>query len=720
LTNPNPNIEPLHDYQPRWYQQNFEQAMFGGKRRAFLLYHRRAGKDFSCWMFMLYCAMRDVPGIYYYIFPTYSQGKKAIWDAIDENGRSFLSYIPKECLEGKPNSTEMKVKVKTTNGAFSLIQIIGSDNPDAIRGTNPKGVVFSEYALQDPRIWTEIISPILIKNKGWAVFNTTPYGKNHAYDLWVSALHQYKSDWFTQKLTIDDTKLFTIEDVLKDNPNTSEDIIQQEYYVSWDRGVDGSFYGKHMADARKSGRIGNVQWEPRSNVDTYWDIGYGDSTAIIFGQQVGAEFRIIDYYEAHGEGLEHYVKHLKSKPYIYGNHYMPHDAGSGSIQTGMSLQRYAQDLGLKAIILPRELNIEPGIEATRSMLATAWIDETRCKQLIKCLEAYHKKYNDKFNCYSNTPEHDWSSHGCFTGDTKILTRNGMYPIMDLPQNGEILTLCGWKPYTLPRITRKNAQLVKVTFADGNSVKCTQDHMFLTVNGWKYAKDLTKYTEILSSLTSLHNTLMADYIENGQESPILPEVAKNYIATLGKSPSDLFRQNVIFTIKMATRQTIISKIWNAWTQTNIYLKKGVNKIAKLVTWLESVPLNGIDHPKVVYGIQGMPSNLKVGLNGNTKTNLVNGVERNSKHLSEKMDTNINIAIPTAKPLFIESVQELNEKADVWCLTVKGYKHFTLENGAVVHNSDATRYCAMARIQYGRGPGSLSPEKIKEWREKHMGY
>ena len=170
----------LSDYHPRWYQQDFENAMFNGYRRAYLLYHRRAGKDFSCWMFMIYCALRDRPGIYYYILPTYAQGKKVIWDAIDESGKRFLDYIPKEAIIGKPNQQEMKIRL--VNG--SLIQIIGSDNPDSIRGTNPKGVVLSEYALQDPRIWHEIISPIFAKNNGWGIFNTTPRGKNHAWELW--------------------------------------------------------------------------------------------------------------------------------------------------------------------------------------------------------------------------------------------------------------------------------------------------------------------------------------------------------------------------------------------------------------------------------------------------------------------------------------------------------------------------------------------------------
>ncbi len=394
-------------YTPRWYQEQFEKSMFTGYRRAYLLYHRRAGKDFSCWMFMIRCAANpaNIPGIYYYILPTYTQGKKVIWDGIDETGKRFLDYIPKEWLDGKPNSTEMKIRL--ING--SLIQVIGSDNPDAIRGTNPKGIVFSEYALQDPRIWTDIISPILVKNKGWAIFNTTPQGRNHAYDLWEGI--QNSPYWYTQKLTIEDTKLITTDEIERERAEgKSEEVIQQEYYVSFARGIDGSFYGRLIEKARFEERICKVQYEPRSNVDTYWDIGFGDSTSIIFGQQINAEFRIIDYYEASGEGIAHYAKILQNKPYVYGHHYMPHDAGSGSIQTGITLQKAAQEVGINAIVLERETNIQPGIEAARALLATCYIDQSKCARLIKCLESYHKKFNDKLNCYSDTPVHDWASH----------------------------------------------------------------------------------------------------------------------------------------------------------------------------------------------------------------------------------------------------------------------------------------------------------------------
>jgi phage terminase large subunit len=190
----------------------------------------------------------------------------------------------------------------------------------------------------------------------------------------------------------------------------SDEHMQQEYYCSFNRGVEGSYYGRLIEKAREEKRICNVQYEPRSPVHTAWDIGFGDSTSITFWQEVGGECRIIDFYEAQGESIAHYAKIIQQKPYVYGSHYLPHDAGSGSIQTGRTVQDVAYEIGIKTIILEREVDIQIGIEAVRSLLSIAFIDENKCKHLIKCLENYHKKYNDKTQYYSESPVHDWCSH----------------------------------------------------------------------------------------------------------------------------------------------------------------------------------------------------------------------------------------------------------------------------------------------------------------------
>lgn len=335
--------------------------------------------------------------------PSYSQGKKVIWDSMTNDGMRILDFFPNEFVLQK-NNQEMKLRL----GNGSLFQIIGSENIDSLMGTNPRIVVFSEYALQSPEAW-QYLSPILKVNKGTAIFISTPRGKNHFYDLYNFA--KGDPNWYCESLTIEDTGVLTKEEVQQEiDQGMSEELAQQEYYVSFNRGVEGSYYGKLIDKARLEQRIGNVNYEPRSVVNTYWDTGYGDSTAIIFAQDVGSEFRIIDYYEASGEALAHYAKYLQSKDYVYGMHYFPHDAGSGSIHSGTTLQKLAIELGLKVVVLPRD-DIDVGIEKARALLTSCYIDEKKCMRLIKCLENYTKRYNDKLDVYSNTPLHSWASHG---------------------------------------------------------------------------------------------------------------------------------------------------------------------------------------------------------------------------------------------------------------------------------------------------------------------
>jgi len=339
----------------------------------------------------------------FHILPTYNQAKKVIWDANTNENLRLLDYIPPEVVHSK-NGQEMKIRF--TNG--SLYQLIGSDNIDSLVGTNPKIIVFSEYAIQSPAAW-DYLRPILDVNKGYALFISTPRGKNHFYDMLCH--NRNNPDWFCQTLSVKDTDVLSEPEIEKiREEGISEELIQQEYYCSFNRGVEGSYYGKLIEKAREEKRVCRVPYEPRIPVHTAWDIGFGDSTAITFWQEIGGELRIIDFYENQGEQIAHYAKVIQSKPYVYGTHYLPHDAGSGSIQTGRTLQDVAGDVGLKTSLLEREIDIQIGIEAVRSLLSVAYIDENKCSHLLKCLENYHKKFNEKTNAYSPTPVHDWTSH----------------------------------------------------------------------------------------------------------------------------------------------------------------------------------------------------------------------------------------------------------------------------------------------------------------------
>jgi len=394
-------------YKCRDYQVPFWEAAKGGFKRFVLVWHRRAGKEKTCWNYLIMKAVQKV-GIYYYFFPHFSQGRKILWDGVDKDGFRLLHHIPNPLIDGSPNSTEMKIRLK--NG--SLIQIIGTNNIDSIVGTNPIGCVFTEYSLQDPRAW-QLIRPILVENGGWAVFNFTPRGANHGKEIYDMA--KDNPDWFSQLLTVKDTRIISEADIQAERDSgMSEDFIQQEFYCSFTLGVEGSYYAQYMQEARDENRIGNVPWDKQSRVFTVWDIGVGDSTAIIFYQIIGQEVHIIDYYEDHGKGLPHYAGYLKDKPYIYSDHFAPHDIESRAFSCGLSAKEVGAGLGVRFITLPTltaQCNIENGIEALRGIFPRIWIDATKCKGLIKCLENYRKEFDMRLEVYKNRPLHDKYSHG---------------------------------------------------------------------------------------------------------------------------------------------------------------------------------------------------------------------------------------------------------------------------------------------------------------------
>jgi len=393
----------LNKFKPRDYQRPIFEAFFDDRyRRMVIVMCRRAGKDLCTWNIVIREAITR-PGVYYVVYPTYSQGKKILWASVTIDGRRFLDFIPKQLVE-TTNSQEMKIIL--TNG--SIIQIIGSDNPDRIVGTNPQGVVFSEYALQNPRIYA-LMSPILAANKGWAIFQSTPRGRNHFWDLYQLALNS--PDWWTCKLGLNETRHIDPKEIEREISEglMSPDLVQQEYYVSFNAGVEGSYYCKYIDRMRLNNQIGVVPWESGFKVHTAWDIGVRDSTSIIFFQTIGQVVRIIDYYEKNKEGLEHYANFVLSKPYTYGRHFAPHDIQVKEFGSGVTRIEKAKQLGINFTVAVK-VSIMDGIESVRSALSKIWIDDQRCATLIRALENYRQEYDTKRQVYKDIPLHDKYSH----------------------------------------------------------------------------------------------------------------------------------------------------------------------------------------------------------------------------------------------------------------------------------------------------------------------
>lgn len=392
-----------YKFEPRPYQLPFLAAFDSGKYDRYIqLWHRRSGKD-KLDLNVVAREMQRAPGIYYYLWPTYAQGKKALWEGMGKDGVRYIDHFPDELVESK-NETEMKVKY--LNG--SIFQIIGTDDIDRVVGTNPRGVVYSEYSLQNPKAW-EFVRPILRENGGWAIFNFTARGKNHAYDLYMAGLEN--PSWFVQKLTVADTNVLTEEDINEERmAGMTEDMVQQEFYCSFTAAIQGSYYWKQYDEAERAGRFGSVPYDPALPVHTVWDLGIGDSMAIGFFQLSGMEVRMIDYLESTGEGLPEYAKQLQAKPYVYGDHYAPHDIKVRELGTGKSRLETAKALGITFKVV-ESIPVQDGIDAARGLFKKLWVDATACKDFLRLIPQYTKEWDEDKKCFKDKPLHDWTSHG---------------------------------------------------------------------------------------------------------------------------------------------------------------------------------------------------------------------------------------------------------------------------------------------------------------------
>jgi phage terminase large subunit len=391
-----------HNFVPRWYQRAVLEAFDEGVRRFVAVWPRRHGKDKTFYNLMVREAATGRIGNYYYVFPTFTEGWRALWDNTD-NGFRVVDHCPPVLISGR-NETRMHLTLK--NG--STIQVLGSSDIDSLRGPNPCGVVFSEYSVQSPQAW-QVIKPILIENEGWAAFNFTPRGNNHAFDL----LEEAKDDptWFTSHKTVDDLGILSAAQLAEARKGTSEEFFRQEYYCDFEAGNEGSYYGRLLASAKDEGRIGRVAADPALPVHTSWDLGVGDATAIWFFQVVGRERRYVDFCEASGEGLPYYMRVLQSKGYVYGRHFAPHDIEVREwLQEGKSRLEVARTLGIRFEVIPQH-PVEDRHEAARLLIPRCWFDAERCKDGIAALRAYHKAFDDKRQTWRDRPEHDWASHG---------------------------------------------------------------------------------------------------------------------------------------------------------------------------------------------------------------------------------------------------------------------------------------------------------------------
>lgn len=380
--------------------------------------HRRAGKTVATVFDLLTAALstKKQNGRYAYIAPYYAQAKAIAWDYLKRFGHPVADRI-----------LESELAIDLKNG--SRVRLFGADNPDALRGIYLDGVVLDEYGDQRPTVWGEIIRPLLADRRGWATFIGTPKGKNHFYDIREQA--RTSPEWMYLELKASATGALDDEELADAKRTMTDAQYQQEFECAFDVPALGAIYASEYQNARNDGRFCNLPYDPALEVSTHWDIGIGDATAIWFAQRHQAEVRIIDYYEASGQPLNHYVSVLNDKPYTYGYDWLPHDAQARELTSGKSAQEILVALGRRVKITPK-LSLEDGINAARMVWPRCWFDQTKTARGLECLQNYRRELNQKLGEFRPTPVHDWSSHGAdaFRYLAVSIDKTGARPKMD--------------------------------------------------------------------------------------------------------------------------------------------------------------------------------------------------------------------------------------------------------------------------------------------------
>lgn len=384
-------------YKPR---EAFKPYHASSSRYSLTVAHRRAGKTVARINRLVKEAAictKEAPR-FGYLAPFYVQAKDIAWN--------YLKHYSAPILEvgGRINESELSVQFGH-NGA--QIRLYGAENAERLRGLYFDGMAADEAQDIAPNVLTQIIMPALADRQGWLDLSGTPKG-------WGNLLGQsYKKaqddpEWFCQVLKASQTGIIPDDELARLRKAMPENEYLQEFECSFDAAITGAYYAKELTKAEEEGRIGSVPYDPKLRVNTAWDLGMSDSTAIWFYQQVGREVRAIDFLEAAGHGLDYYARELDKKNYLYGTHYAPHDIQVRELGTGKSRLEIAKGLGISFKVLPA-LDVQDGIGSARLLIPRMYFDKKKCAIGLDALKQYREKRDEKRGINLG-PLHDWSSH----------------------------------------------------------------------------------------------------------------------------------------------------------------------------------------------------------------------------------------------------------------------------------------------------------------------
>ena len=368
-----------------------------------MVVHRRAGKTVACIADLVLGALRahahgKQDARYAYIAPLFNQAKDAAWLYV----KRLTSDIPGITYN------EAELRANFPNGA--QVRLFGADNPDRLRGIYLDGVILDEHADMRPRVWGEVVRPMLADRNGWAAFIGTPRGHNEFYDLWQDAAED--PEWFKMMLRGSESQLLPQAEFAAMRKSMTEDQYEQEVECSFSAALLGAYFGREMVQAEREGRITAVAYDEAVPVHTAWDLGFRDDTAIWWYQVVRGEIHVIDYHASSGRKISDYIQLVCSKPYSYGVHWFPADAKAGTLASDgkSSIEQFAAGLDWKKLAIVPTLEVHDGIQAARKALEITWFDKQRCAEGLEALRQYQKEWDEEKKAFKEKPRHDWTSH----------------------------------------------------------------------------------------------------------------------------------------------------------------------------------------------------------------------------------------------------------------------------------------------------------------------
>jgi len=382
---PRDAFKPFHNRTERW---------------ACLVAHRRAGKTVAAINDIVRAALmcKSTNPLFAYIAPFRSQAKSVAWD--------YLKHFAQPVLA---SSNEAELTIELITGG--KIRLFGADNADAMRGLGFDGVFMDEYGDFRPSVWGNVIRPTLSDKQGWAVFAGTPKGKNQFWQIFELA-KKTPDEWFHLVLKASESGLLPDTELRAAAAQISDDQFLQEYECSFEAAILGAFYGEDLRKITDAGQVRRVDYDPNLPTYTAFDLGYRDDTAIWWYQVVRNEIHIIDYFAISGANIEEIAKIVLQKPYIYGKHYLPHDARAKTLAAaGKSvIEQLAEYLGINNMAIVPDLSVQDGIQAVRQMLPQCWFDSERTHDGLEALRQYQREYDEDKKAFRQTPRHDWTSH----------------------------------------------------------------------------------------------------------------------------------------------------------------------------------------------------------------------------------------------------------------------------------------------------------------------